>query len=228
MRSVKSVKDSLGILAFKFDCIAADGDAIIDGAASAASAQVLTAKDFVSADPIGKPGAFVTFAFSSHANWDATTAIFTGEDAAGRIVSEEISIPDGGNVTRTSTKRYVRPISLEIPAQSGTSGTVDVGWANRVEGDDIPIPVVVTIDSFRQEILLDLKVPKDQIQAMFVQVHETNYDPSQIAGMATAQWSVTGTTATIEGIFLPEGTDAAHEALDFNGYTVEVMVLFKA
>jgi hypothetical protein len=77
----------------------------------------------------------ITLVLSSHADWDATTATLTGLDVDGNSQSESLTIPNGGNSTVTSTKRYKRVVSLTIPAQSGTGGTFTVGVAAPVTAD---------------------------------------------------------------------------------------------
>jgi len=77
----------------------------------------------------------ITLVLSSHADWDATTATLTGLDADGNSQSESLTIPNGGNSTVTSTKRYKRVVSLVIPAQSGTGGTYTIGVAAPVTAD---------------------------------------------------------------------------------------------
>ena len=77
----------------------------------------------------------ITLVLSSHADWDATTATLTGVDVDGNVQSESLTIPNGGNVTVTSTKFYKAVTSLVIPAQSGTGGTATVGTAAVVTAD---------------------------------------------------------------------------------------------
>lgn len=77
----------------------------------------------------------ITLVLSNHADWDATTATLTGLDVDGAVQSESLTIPNGGNSTVTSTKRYKRVTSLVIPAQSGTGGTFTVGVAAPVTAD---------------------------------------------------------------------------------------------
>ena len=69
----------------------------------------------------------ITFTFSSHADWDATTATVTGLDADGEALSEDFAIPNGGNATVTGAKLFASVTSVSIPAQSGTGGTFTIG-----------------------------------------------------------------------------------------------------
>ncbi len=108
----------------------ADVDAILaTGGASSASPQTITSfNGALGAGPY-QPARAVTLVLSSHANWDATTAVLRGYNHLGQIVQENLAIPDGGNATVTSTNLYQRVISLAIPAQAGTAGTFTVGVA---------------------------------------------------------------------------------------------------
>jgi hypothetical protein len=106
-----------------------DVDAIVATCASSASEQTLTGAtlDGVSGGAsLGQPR-FITFTFSSSADWDATSITLSGLDGNGAAQSESIAIPNGGNATVTSTKRYLQVSSIVVPAQSGTGGTATVG-----------------------------------------------------------------------------------------------------
>lgn len=106
-----------------------DADAIVATCASSASEQTLTGAtlDGVSGGAsLGQPR-FITFTFSSSADWDATNITLSGLDGNGASQSETIAIPNGGNATVTSTKKYLQVSSIVIPAQSGTGGTATVG-----------------------------------------------------------------------------------------------------
>ena len=74
----------------------------------------------------------ITFTFSSHSDWDATTATVTGLDADGEALSEDFAIPNGGNATVTGAKLFASVTSVSIPAQSGTGGTFTIGTGTLV------------------------------------------------------------------------------------------------
>lgn len=97
-------------------------------------ASALTAQEYTSAQFNGtygttelQPARQVTMVLNNNANWDATTAVLTGYNHEGALVSENLSIPDAGNTTLTSVNRYRSITSLDIPAQSGTGGTFTLG-----------------------------------------------------------------------------------------------------
>ena len=108
----------------------ADVDAIIATIASAATAQTITSLDGVVGGAEMFPPRNVTLTLSNHANWDLTIARVTGTDEDGRIITEELVIPDGGNATVTGVKTFRTVTSLYIPAQSGTSGTATMGFGS--------------------------------------------------------------------------------------------------
>jgi hypothetical protein len=114
--------------------VAADVDSIVDatpGITSAATAQTVTS---ASADGVIGAGLIIpaqqlTLTLSNHADWDATTALFRYENAAGEVVTEDVAIPNGGNSTITTIGAARRFLSVTIPAQSGVGGTATLGTA---------------------------------------------------------------------------------------------------
>lgn len=108
---------------------AADADAIIATGASTAGTQTLitTSLDGVIGQGEIYPPRNLTMTFSSHADWDATTATITGTDENGVSQTENFSIPNGGNATVTGSTKFRTVTSVAIPAQSGTGGTFTVG-----------------------------------------------------------------------------------------------------
>lgn len=107
----------------------ADVDAIIATGASAATAQTLSGAglDGVIGAAEMTPPRNVVLVLSSHANWDATTAVVAGLDEDGNVIQESLLIPDAGNVTVTGVKTFAKITSLYIPAQAGTAGTFTLG-----------------------------------------------------------------------------------------------------
>ena len=108
---------------------AADVDAIIATGASSGSQQVISGASLDGVIGAGEiyPPRNITLTFSSHANWDATTAVVAGTDENGVAITENFSIPDGGNATVTGATKFRTVTSITIPAQSGTSGTFTAG-----------------------------------------------------------------------------------------------------
>lgn len=111
---------------------AADVDAIIATIGSTATIQ--TFDTAVEADGVVsmsemQPARKLTLVLSNHADWDATTAVITFYNEDDVLVSENMSIPNGGNTTLTTTDTAKQFVSLVIPAQSGTGGTATVGVA---------------------------------------------------------------------------------------------------
>lgn len=105
----------------------ADVDAIVATGGSTATLQTVTALDGVIGDDVMSPTRRLSMTFSSHANWDATTATITGTNSLGATITEDFVIPDGGNATVSGTKYFRSVVSISIPAQAGASGTFTVG-----------------------------------------------------------------------------------------------------
>ncbi len=76
----------------------------------------------------------ISFVFSSHANWDATTIVVRGRDALGVQISSNILIANGGGTTVTTDKFFSSIERITVPAQSGTNGTCTVGPENTMVG----------------------------------------------------------------------------------------------
>lgn len=108
----------------------ADVDVFKTNVASSASIQTISGTGWNGAVGTSKlyPERLVTLVLSNHADWDATNATLRGY-LNGVLQSETLAIPNGGNATVTSTKRYDQILDLTIPAQSGTGGTATVGVA---------------------------------------------------------------------------------------------------
>lgn len=109
--------------------INADVDAILATGATSAAIQTLTGVALDGAIGTGAltPPRNVTLVLDAHADWDATTAVVTGKDAAGRTISEDFAIPDNGGATVTGAKLFASVSQIVIPAQSGVGGTFTAG-----------------------------------------------------------------------------------------------------
>lgn len=109
--------------------VAADDDAILATGGSTGGIQTLTGGSLDGVTGAGDiyPPRNLTMTFSSHANWDATTAVITGTDENGLTITENFSIPDAGNAVVTGATKFRSVTQIVIPAQSGTAGTFKVG-----------------------------------------------------------------------------------------------------
>lgn len=112
-----------------------DTDAIIaSGVASAATVQNITTGSFNGAG-VGAGGAEMvparklSITLNNHADWDATTATAYGYDANGLACQATFTIPNGGNSTVAQNEEvyFSRVTRLNIPAQTGTNGTLLMG-----------------------------------------------------------------------------------------------------
>jgi len=118
---------------------AADPDGIYTShAASAGGAQNLTTASWDGA-LAGARFAMpcrLTVTLNSNANWDATTGSITFRNSEGELVTESLTIPDGGNVTLTTTGYAVEPpTAVTIPQQSGAAATYTIGTSASVTLD---------------------------------------------------------------------------------------------
>lgn len=134
------------------------------GIASAATAQTISGASFNGSVGQGLiiPAQQVTMTLNSHADWDATTAVFVYEDVNGVIQQEDVLIPNGGNTTISTIGAARRLLSVYIPAQTGTNGTATIGTIPT--SPDISLrdfPGVALYDSGRQPYTSGLYTDKD-------------------------------------------------------------------
>lgn len=131
----------------------ADVDAILaTGGASAATAQTISGASLDGAVGQGliSPPKNVTLVLSNHSDWDATTAVVTGEDEEGQVIEEDFAIPNGGNATVTGAKIFAKVTSVYIPAQTGTGGTFTVGTGVKLGAIDSIVHGVSVYDASRE------------------------------------------------------------------------------
>jgi hypothetical protein len=128
----------------------ADVDAIITTGGSTAGIQTLTGASLngVVGAAVMNPERALAFVFSSHADWDATTAVVTGTNRLGDTITENFSIPNGGNATVSGTTLFKTVTSVVIPAQTGTGGTFTLGTRTQMSASGASTTkVVVTTTS---------------------------------------------------------------------------------
>lgn len=131
---------------------AADVDAFLaTGGASSASIQTISgaALNGATGQTALRQARTVTVTLSSHADWDATTAILTGVGVDGQTVTEALTIPNGGGVTLTTGNLYTAVTSLVIPAQSGTGGAFTIGTGAELGPIDAAAAGVVAFENTR-------------------------------------------------------------------------------
>jgi len=131
----------------------ADDDAIVSGT-STGGIQTITNLTGVIGDDEMTPSRALTLTLSNHANWDATTAVVTGTNDAGDTITENFSIPDGGNAVLNGSKLFASVTQIVIPAQSGTSGTWKLGVRGRLSangGSGTKVVVTATTAATMQE-----------------------------------------------------------------------------
>jgi hypothetical protein len=108
----------------------ADTDAIVTSVASANTEQTYSGAglDGVVGAGTMSPPRNITFTTSSHADIDAVACVITGLDIDGNALTETVTLTDGGGVTDAGVKAFASVSSIVIPAQSGSGGTVEIGF----------------------------------------------------------------------------------------------------
>lgn len=109
----------------------ADVDAFIaTPVATAATAQVFSGADFdgvVGAGIVPGYSQRASFTLNNHADWDDSIMKVVYENAHGVEVVEDVVIPNGGNTTVYTTGSVSVLKYIELPAQTGTNGTMTAG-----------------------------------------------------------------------------------------------------
>lgn len=110
--------------------IVTDPDAIATASVlvSAGTAGTFLAAAWDGAAQVAVPARNVVLVFSSHADWDASTAVVIGTAWDGRTAREEFAIPNGGNATVAGVVLFKEIASIYFPAQTGAGGTATAGW----------------------------------------------------------------------------------------------------
>lgn len=112
------------------DVATADVDAIKTSFSSAASAQSFSGSDLDGTVGTGTmdPPRNVTITTTSAADIDAVEVVITGTDVDGRALTDTITLTDAGNTTDSGTKAFATVTQVDIPAQSGTGGSIQIGF----------------------------------------------------------------------------------------------------
>lgn len=132
----------------------ADADAIIATGASSGSIQNISGASLDGVIGAGEiyPPRNITLTLSNHANWDSTNATVTGTDENGVTITEVLAIPDGGAATVTGATKFRTVTNLNIPAQSGTSGTFTLGVGSLLGSVDHLVAGIVARDETRTAV----------------------------------------------------------------------------
>jgi len=108
---------------------ATDVDAIVTTHATVAAKLSLSGTDLNGV--VGQaemwPPRQITFIADSHANWDPAVVAIFGTDYLGRPIQEVMEMPDGGNVTLTTTQHFSTVTRIDVQTQGGTGGSFTVG-----------------------------------------------------------------------------------------------------
>lgn len=130
---------------------AADVDAIIATGGSTGGVQSLSggSLDGATGGAVMRQARNLTFTFSNHADWDATTITVVGKGVDGEYLTETFAVPNGGNATVTGNALFTQVDSVSIPAQSGTGGTFTMGTGSKLGPIDACAAGVVPFETSR-------------------------------------------------------------------------------
>lgn len=108
----------------------ADTDGIKTSIASAATIQTYSGVDLngVIGGGVISPPRNITITSTSHADIDAVACVVTGEDIYGNVISDIVTLTNGGGATDVGDVPFAKVTSVVIPAQSGTGGALEIGF----------------------------------------------------------------------------------------------------
>jgi hypothetical protein len=111
-----------------------DVNAIKESVASAASIQTYTGAALDGAVGTGtmSPPRNIIITTTSNADIDAVDVVITGLDVDGAVLTDTITLTDGGNATDVGTSCFASVSSIVVPAQSGTGGAMEFGFGNAI------------------------------------------------------------------------------------------------
>lgn len=114
------------------DAAAADPNGIKTSIASAATAQSYSgaALNGVVGAGVMSPPRNITITTTLHADIDAVDVLVTGLDVNGDEVTDTITLTDGGGATDVGTVAFAQVTQVDIPAQSGTGGALEIGFGD--------------------------------------------------------------------------------------------------
>lgn len=113
---------------------AAAADNVIASGFATANGAVVTKTAFngtLGGGPFSPPRN-IQFTLSTHADFDAGTAVVTGTDTDGKALTENFAIPDGGNATVVGNKAFKTVTQIDFPAGAGTNGAITVGVGTKM------------------------------------------------------------------------------------------------
>lgn len=127
-----------------------DADAILaSGGVSAAAPQVILPVSFDGVIGSGAlaPPRNLTITFSASADWDASTFVVTGKDAAGRTITEDFAIPEDVGGLVIGAKLFASVTQFDIPTQTGAAGTYTVGVGKIFANADLEVTATDNVTS---------------------------------------------------------------------------------
>lgn len=218
----------------------ADVDAIIaTGGASTAGVQSLTATAFngVVGAAAMSPARALSFTFSSHTDWDATTITVTGTDVDGNTITDTFAVPNGGSATVAGTKHFRTVTGVSIPAQTGTGGTYTMGTR-------APVTAVASGTEVTCTAPVAGELHSYEVTTANLSIHDTTTDP----GIATDLGAILAADPDFYGVLLDSnssteimaaaawteangklfGAQSADTLCTTSGNTTNVMYLAKA
>ena len=197
--------------------VATDADAISGTAIATSNATQALDTELVGVIGTGRisPARKVTIQRSSHANQDAVTAVLTGIDQDGKLVTENFSFADGGGDTFTSSNYYSYVVSLVIPAQGGSGGTTEIGINSTFAFGAYELMGIMLREhkALNTQSSSDNEVHEHQTEAPVIRrgyVWVTSETTARAGDQAYARAIAAG--AELRGAFRAEGTDSGDSA----------------
>ncbi len=169
---------------------AADANAIKASFASSASAEDFSGSDLDGVVGTGEmdPPRNLTITTTSHADIDAVDVVITGTDVDNATLTDTITLTDAGNTTDVGTSAFKTVTRVQIPAQGGIGGALEIGFGDAI-GLAKPLKTRMGLSEMTREILngvaLESLVHKEFVDVATADVDAIKTSIASSAGIET-------------------------------------------
>ena len=119
----------------------------------------------------------LTITQNANADIDAVDVVIEGLDINGDVITDTITMTDGGGATDSGSKAFASVVRITVPAQSGTAGTFAFGFGPLM-GLSQPIKSRAGLAALSHEIALGVVVTTGTVADATVGAPNGTYSPA--------------------------------------------------